>query len=292
MPEGDSYTRIAALLRPRFVGAVLTSVDGVGAVRRWSDRLIGAHVETVRTHGKHLLIDVSGDISIHVWMGMPGWWRVGSPGGAFRTEGERSGSAGPGGRDGTGPGGRDGTGPGGRDGTGDIRLMLRTAEHVATCHAAPVVEVDRRKVLDHKLRRLGPDVLDEVFDLDEYRTRVSLLAASTMAADLLLDQRVLAGVGNEYKNEVLFLEGIHPRRPLADLSPDQIDAMALRSRRIMTPNAERGGARDTTGMKGMEGWVYQREGLPCRRCRTAILSDRVGARHPRVTFWCPVCQPG
>jgi hypothetical protein len=77
MPEGDSYTRIAALLRPALVGANLTAVDGVPAVRRWSDRLTGSRVEAVRTRGKHLLIDVEGDITIHVWMGMPGWWRVG-----------------------------------------------------------------------------------------------------------------------------------------------------------------------------------------------------------------------
>ncbi|MGF1665494.1 MAG: DNA-formamidopyrimidine glycosylase family protein [Acidimicrobiia bacterium] len=270
MPEGDSYTRVAALLRPAFVGVTLTAVDGVPAVRRWSDRLIGARVEGVRTRGKHLLIDICGDITIHVWMGMPGWWRIGPKGGVGRTEGERTGS----------------------HDSGDVRLLIGTIDHIATCHAAPVVEVDRRRVIERTLRRIGPDVLDAHFDLDEYRTRVALLPGTTLAADLLLDQRVLAGVGNEYKNEVLFLEGIHPCRLLQDLTGDQIDGLANRSRRIMLPNAERGGARDTTGLPGMEGWVYQRAGKPCRRCRTAILTDRVGERHPRVTFWCPLCQPG
>jgi endonuclease VIII len=269
MPEGDSYTRIAALLRPALVGANLTAVDGVPAVRRWSDRLTGSRVEAVRTRGKHLLIDVEGDITIHVWMGMPGWWRLGPRHGPVRTEGERRGSNHP----------------------GDLRLLMQTNDHTATCHAAPVVQVDRRRVIDLSLRRLGPDVLDHEFDLDGYRIRVSLLPGTTMAADLLLDQRALAGVGNEYKNEVLFLEGIHPRRPLEALSPDQIDSLALRSRRIMLPNAQRGGSRDTTGIRNMEGWVYQRAGLPCRRCRSGILTDRVGARHPRVTYWCPECQP-
>jgi endonuclease VIII len=269
MPEGDSYTRVAALLRPAFVGSTLTVVDGVPAVRRRSDRLIGQPVDGVRTHGKHLLIDVGVDLTIHVWMGMPGWWRIGPRGGPGRTEGERSRST----------------------DSGDIRLLIGTSNHVATCHSAPVVELDRRTVIDRSLRRLGPDVLDVEFDIGEYRTRVALLPATTMAADLLLDQRVLAGVGNEYKNEVLFLEGVHPARPLQDLSPAQIDALALRSRRIMLPNAARTGARDTTGIPGRQAWVYRRAGLPCRRCRTAIQTDHLGARHQRVTFWCPVCQP-
>lgn len=269
MPEGDSYTRVASLLRPALVGEPLVRVDGVPAVRRWADRLQGSVVESVRTHGKHLLVDAAGSITIHVWLGMTGWWRITDRRGRSRVEGESQ---------------------RGDTEAGAMRLLIETAGHVAVCYAAPLVEVDRRRVIEHGLRRLGPDVLGEELELDEYRQRVSLLAPSTMAADLLLDQRVLAGVGNEYKNEVLFLEGIHPETPLSALTPDQIDGLALRSRRLMLPNVERGGARVTTGIRGMDRWVHGRTGQACRRCRTAILSSPIGARHPRATFWCPTCQ--
>jgi endonuclease VIII len=251
MPEGDSYTRAASLLRPGFLGRTLVAVDGVPAVRRASPRLVGRRIEDIRTHGKHLLVDIEGDLTIHVWMGMPGRWWVRNGADRARVEGEFD---------------------GGFD-RGAIRLELRSDRAVARCYAAPTVEVDRRKVIDHNLRRLGPDVLDEDFDVESYLERAALLPGDTTVADLLLDQRVLAGVGNEYKNEVLFLEGLHP------------------ATRIVAPNAERGGARVTTGMPWNGGWVYDRAGQPCRRCRTPVAVSHLGVRNPRITYWCPTCQP-
>lgn len=269
MPEGDSYTRAASLLRPGFLGRELVAVDGVPAVRKASRRLVGRRIEDIRTHGKHLLVDVEGDLTIHVWMGMPGRWWVRNGAERAQVEGEFE---------------------RGFD-RGAIRLELRSDRAVARCYAAPTVEVDRRKVIDHNLRRLGPDVLDDEFDVDSYLERAALLPGATTVADLLLDQRVLAGVGNEYKNEVLFLERLHPTTPIAALDEQRVRALAERSRRLMLPNAERGGARVTTGMPWNGGWVYDRAGEPCRRCRTPVAVSHLGAANPRITYWCPTCQP-
>lgn len=272
MPEGDSYARAAAKLRPALVGKQLTKVDGNPEVRRWADRLLGRTVSGIRTHGKHLLIDVEGDLTIHVWLGMPGRWRISSDGGRTEIEGERSGA---------------------RSDPGAIRLLLRTSTHTAVCYSAPTVEVERRRVIDRSLRRLGPDVLDDTFDFESYHERAALLPPETLLADFLLDQRVMAGVGNEYKNEILFLEGLHPTDPISTLDRDGIDALAVRARKLMIPNAGKRGGRVTTGYRdpSMNAWVFERTGRPCRRCHTAIESAHIGARHPRITYWCPSCQP-
>lgn len=272
MPEGDSYARAAAKLRPALVGKELLEVDGSPNVRRWASRLVGARVAGIRTHGKHLLIDVDGAVTIHVWLGMPGRWRIRSEAGRVETEGERTGR-------------RAGE-------PGAIRLLLRTATHVALCYSAPTVEVERTRVIDRSLRRLGPDVLDDEFDLDSYRQRAALLSPDTLLADFLLDQRVMAGVGNEYKNEILFLERLHPEQTLGSIDADRIDALAARARKLMVPNASRRGGRVTTGYRrpGLESWVFERTGQPCHRCNTTIVSRPIGVRHARITYWCPTCQ--
>ena len=274
MPEGDSYTRAADKLRPVLINKKLRTVDGVPAVRKWVPKLLDRSVQQIRTHGKHILFDVEGDVTIHVWLGMPGRWRVRDAAGrTVSVEAERR------------------RGRNVRDSRGAARLILGTDRHVATCYSAPTVEVERTRVIDRIIERLGPDVLADEFDWDRFRDRVSKLPVETWVTDVLLDQRIMAGVGNEYKNEVLFLERLHPKTPLGSLDPAGVDALAARSRRLMLPNAHRPG-RVTTGVRGesMESYVFERTGKPCRRCRTPIVSKHIGQPFPRITYWCPVCQ--
>jgi endonuclease VIII len=261
VPEGDSYARAAERLRPVLVGVPIEAVDGVPAVRRWAPRLTGSKVTGIRTYGKHLLIDIEGEVTIHTWLGMPGRWRIHPRHGSRRRD------------------------------SGAARLVISTAAHTIVCLAAPVVEVERTRVIDRSLRRLGPDILAESFDWDEYRRRASLVAPGLPVADLLLDQRVVAGIGNEFKCEVLFLEHLHPSRPVGSLDDAVIDALAGRARRLMIPNARRAG-RTTTGshLPGRESWVFERAGLPCRRCRAEIREGWIGERIRRITYWCPACQ--
>jgi endonuclease-8 len=274
MPEGDSYTRAADRLRPVLVDQTLTYVDGAPVVRKWSQKLVDHTVTGIRTHGKHLLFDVDSGVTIHVWLGMPGRWRIRDASGrTVAVESERR------------------RGRRVRDPRGAARLILGTDHHEATCYSAPTVEIERTAVIDRIIERLGPDVLADEFDWELFGDRVSKVRPDRSVTDVLLDQRVLAGVGNEYKNEVLFLERLHPLTPFGSLDPDQIDALADRSRRLMLPNAHRSDRR-TTGVRGaaMESWVFQRTGKPCRRCGTAIVSEPLGDPFPRITYWCPDCQ--
>ena len=118
-----------------------------------------------------------------------------------------------------------------------------------------------------------------------------MLAPEAAVSDLLLDQRIVAGIGNEYKCEVLFLERIHPLTPVSRLGNP--DSLVGRARRLMRPNATAQAPRTTTGdhLRARATFVFERTGKPCRRCRTAIVQGWVGAPHPRITYWCPTCQP-
>lgn len=262
MPEGDSYTRAADSIRPVLLGQVIDHIDGVPAVRRRARRLVGSTVTDIRTRGKHLLLDTSTDLTIHVALGMPG--RVRARRGVPRTA-VRAGGA--------------------------VRLAVTTSAGTVTVESAPTVEVERPAVIDSALERLGPDVLAPDFDWPTYRYRAGRAPDDMLACDFLLDQRVMAGVGNEYKNEILFLERIHPLTEMRQIDADDRDRLAERARRLMIPNAHRP-TRSTTGRRGpgAEVWVYGRAGKPCRRCRTAVAEAFMGLKQPRITFWCPHCQ--
>ena len=138
MPEGDSYTRAADRLRPVLVDRELVYADGTAAVRKWADKLVGHSVTGIRTHGKHLLFDVDSGVTIHVWLGMPGRWRVRDASGrTVAVEAERRGRR-------------------TRDPRGAARLILGTEQHEATCYSAPTVEIERTRVIDRLIKKIPP----------------------------------------------------------------------------------------------------------------------------------------
>jgi endonuclease VIII len=255
MPEGDSVAGHAELLRPILVGRRVEAVSGTApSVRVNSTRILDAEVVAVRTVGKHLVIDLSTGYSIRVHLGMPGRWRV-----------SRLSSL-----------------PG-----GSARLVLTTATHHAACYSAPTIEVDRTPSIDASLARLGPDLLGD-FDTGEFIRRARLVPDAPIA-DLLLNQRVLAGIGNVYKSEVLFLERLNPTTAVSVVDDERLASLARRAASLLSANVG-SGARSTTGRRGrgQELWVYGRGGRPCRRCGSSIVQDSGGER---VTYWCPTCQP-
>lgn len=253
MPEGDTVAADAARLRPVLVGARIISVYGTSrSVRTSSSRILDAIVDEIRTLGKNLIIDLDDGYSVRVHLGMPGRWLV------LGSEETPPGSA---------------------------RLVLTTGRHHAVCLAAPRIEVERTARVDCEMQRLGPDVLDEAFDpalfAERARTRGGL-----PVGNVLLDQRVVAGIGNVYKSELLFLVGVHPGTRV-ELMPDEaLMDIGGKAAKLMKANI-RVGPRNTTGQPGPEMWVYGRAGRPCRRCGTAIEKGRFG---DRVTYWCPGCQ--
>lgn len=260
MPEGDTLHRAARRLGLALTDQVLVEVTGSHrAVRREGRRLRGHRVTGVEAIGKHLLVHTDNGWSLRTHLGMTGRWHVYEPHERWKvTEGK-------------------------------ARVVLRVARAVAVCFAAPTVEVAPTQVVLAGLERLGPDLAKPDPPLSAVVERARNAGAATLA-DLLLDQAVASGIGNVYKSEVLFLEGLGPASAPEALDNDTLRALFARAHRLLRGNLGDGN-RSTTGTRGRGNyWVYGRAGRPCRRCATPIASDRHGPL-ARVTYWCPRCQP-
>jgi endonuclease-8 len=175
-----------------------------------------------------------------------------------------------------------------------MRLLIETAEWVAVAFNVPVAEFhdDRSLARQNDLRLIGPDLLGATFDADEAKRRIRARPQEEIA-NVILNQRVVAGIGNEYKSEVLFVTRINPFALVANVSDEQLDELLTRSRKIMQANVgSRVTTRHTTGSLDLDEslFVYGRGNQPCRRCGTRILYRKQG-RDARGTYWCPKCQP-
>ena len=137
---------------------------------------------------------------------------------------------------------------------------------------------------------LGPDLLDPDFDLDEAVRRIEAEPDREIGR-ALLDQRKLAGIGNEYRAEINFLAGTHPAELVRDVDVEKHVRLA---RRLMWANKD-APVRVTTGIKraGETSYVFGRNNKPCRRCGTLITKGFLGGEGDleRVIWWCPQCQP-
>jgi endonuclease-8 len=262
MPEGDTVWRIARQLDAALAGRALTRSD-LRVPRFATTNLTGRSVYQAVSRGKHLLIRIDGGISIHTHLRMDGSWRI-RPAGGYPPRDHR------------------------------VRVVLENAEWQAVGYLLGVVEVLPTAAEDRAVGHLGPDLLGPDWDAAEAVRRLRA-APERPIGEALLDQTNLAGIGNLYKAEVLFLRGISPWQPTSvagDLEP-----VVELAKRLLEANKDRVG-QVTTGnpARGEETWVYGRAGRPCRRCGTIIAADgRAGrgtATQERVTFWCPACQPG
>lgn len=268
MPEGDTVHRAAARLADVLDGRVLTGSDF--RVPRYATLdLTGRRVERTRSYGKHLLSTV-GDVVVRTHLRMDGRWDVYS----LRR--------------------RDGTParPRWRHPAHQARLVLRTEGHEAVGFLLGEVEVVPAQAPIAAIERLGPDLLAPDFD-EVGRGRAEARMAAGLdrpLGELLLDQTVMAGLGNVYVNEICFLFGRHPAAVARGLD---VARLVDRSRRLLWSNRDRT-RRTTTGrdVNGERVYVYGRAGQPCRRCGTRIVSDRFGAVGvERISYWCPHCQP-
>lgn len=257
MPEGDTVWLTARRLHEALAGRVLTRSD-VRVPRYATTNLAGRTVTEVAARGKHLLIRVEGGITVHTHLRMDGSWRV-------RPARERIG------------------------GSHRIRLVLANDTWQAVGYQLGIVEVlptaQEASVVGH----LGPDLLGPDWDEAEAARRLRAVPARAIG-EALLDQRNLAGIGNIFLTEMLFLRGISPWRPVGEVA--DLDALLELGRRLLEANKDRIG-QVTTGVRrrGEETWVYGRAGQPCRRCGTTVRrAEQGGAGEERVRFWCPRCQ--
>jgi len=269
--EGDTLARIAVGLRPHLAGRVVVAARARLPGPQVS-RVVGQRIDAVEALGKNLLIRFENGLEIRTHLGLHGSWHRYRPGEPWRRPASRA------------------------------VLILEVQNAVAVCFDAPVVELFEAKSepVHPSLGQLGPDLLDPKFDAKEAHRRVRAPErAGAEIGDVMLDQRAMAGVGNVYKSEVLFLEKVSPFERIADLDDDAIDRIIETSHRLLVDNARPGAAAGrTTTLDPKTGaklapsrlWVYDRAGRPCHRCGTNILEAPQGAELPRTTYWCPSCQ--
>ena len=260
MPEGDTVHTLAALLRPDLLDRVILEARA----RRLDCRsLVGQRITAIDTHGKHLYLAFDHGVCLRNHLGLYGSWHRYRPREAWRKP-ERQAS-----------------------------LVLRLEDWVYVCFNAREVElfpVDGFQAAD-QVGRLGADLARVTPEPGSIAPRAgALLPPDTPVVDLLLDQRVAAGIGNVFKSEVLFLTRRSPHLRLGDLAPKDLDDLYGRAAALIQRNL-RGGPRITREARDGRGllWVYGRTGLACLVCGHPISRARLG-RNPRTTYWCGSCQ--
>jgi endonuclease VIII len=284
MPEGDTIHNAALRIGRALVGHEILEIETPQARHRgdrWPERLAGRAVRAVDARGKHLFVRFEGDLTIHSHLRMGGKWGVYERGRRWTRGAHRA------------------------------WLVIRTAGHDVVEFDGPVLELmtDSRTRFDQLLAGLGPDIVADDFDESRYLARLREDDQTRAIGEALLDQRNVAGIGNIWKSEGCFMASIDPWRRTADLSDDELLAIARAIRPEIRRSARRGGPtvtyRAETASAGAVArqpqrrpddrdrragtWVYERTGLPCRVCTTPVLARGQGDDN-RTTYWCPVCQ--
>jgi endonuclease-8 len=274
MPEGDTIFRAARTLNRAFAGKKVQHFESMlPALNRIHEDapVTGRTIENVAARGKHLLMQFSGGLVLRTHMRMNGSWHIYKRGERWQRPRR------------------------------DMRIVIATDDYEAVGFKIPVAEfLTPREVTRHdELRKLGPDVLSGEFDPAEAVRRVRD-RPSTSIADALLNQRVIAGLGNVYKSEVLFMCGVNPFLSVREITHEKMTEIVATARRVLAVNVLDGvapmttytGFRRTTRRVDPKErlWVYGRARLPCRRCGTPIRVRKQGA-DARLTYWCPECQP-
>jgi len=279
MPEGDTIFRAARALEKALGGKVVTAFDtGLAKLASVSDDapLVGRTVEKVEARGKWCLIFFSGDLILVTHMLMSGTWHIYKTGEKWWQPKNR------------------------------MRVAITCEDYQAVAFNVPIAELHTARSLERnsQVPGLGPDVLGDKFSIETgvraLRERAGSHPTDAIAV-VLLNQRVLAGLGNVYKSEVAFAAGVNPFRQMSTITEREMILMIEASHKYMKANVldgsgggivtYAGNRRTTRSMDSLDRlWVYGREGKECRRCCASILSRKQGEQ-ARSTYWCPNCQP-
>ena len=245
MPEGDALHRAARRLQV-LVGEKVT-VDAPhprAAATGVAEQLDGRRLEGVEAVGKNLVLHFEGGLVLRSHLRMRGRWTV-------RERGEST--------------------------RGRPWLVLRGGASEAVLWGGSVLELNARSI-----RRLGPDILADPPDLDRMVSGFRRADGRREIGDALLDQRLVAGIGNVWKAESLWRARVSPWRPLATVSDEELTRVLAEAAAAMRRSVE-------TGRE--ERAIYRAAGRPCPRCSTPIRSRGQGDAN-RTAYWCPHCQPG
>jgi len=275
MPEGDTIFRAARTLNKALAGQTVTGFETVLPTLSRVDfdlGIAGRIVQGVEANGKWMRMSFSGDLILLTHMLMSGSWHIYRPGEKWQRP------------------------------SIDMRIVVKTGKIWAVAFNVPVAEFHNAQTLRRRkgLEDLGQDVL--AADFDVAKSAASLRLRGDLEVGVaLLNQSIMAGLGNVFKSEVCFACGINPFRLISALSAEQISCLVTTARKFLLANVTETsgdrmvtytGMRRTTGRTNREErlWVYGRRGEPCRKCGTAIESYKQG-EGARTTFWCPACQP-
>jgi endonuclease-8 len=231
--------------------------------------IAGRRVESVRARGKHLLMSFSGDLVLRTHMRMHGSWHLYRPGERWYRPRR------------------------------DMRIVVTTDQFLAVAFQVPEAEFIEARELDRhaRLAALGPDLLDPAFDTEDALRRLRAHPDEPIA-DVVLNQRVIAGIGNVFKSEVLFVARVHPHALVRTLTDEHLTTIVEVARKQLRTNvtprartfAPAPGRRTTGSLSPSKGlWVYGRAGEPCRRCGASITLDKESP-DARLTYWCTGCQ--
>lgn len=248
MPEGDVLYRTAATLQRWLAGREVTDASSA------AEPMVGHTVAKVEANGKHLLMRFDDGHVLHTHLRMTGSWHVYSRGERWQRPASQA------------------------------KVTLTCGERVAVCFNAPVVELlpPGAEANHPSLAGLGPDVLAEPLDLDQILRRARHRPPDTPLGELLLDQRVVAGIGNIWRCEALWAERRSPWTSVGELDDGQLDALIGTAGRLMRGNLGPVGRPERHR-------VYGRAGRPCPRCGTTVQA-RAQGHHARTAYWCPTCQ--
>jgi endonuclease-8 len=279
MPEGDTIFRSARAMQRALGGKLCTGFEtALAPLARVDDDapIAGRTIERVEALGKWLLVHFSGDLILLTHMLMSGSWHLYKTGEKWWMPKDR------------------------------MRVVLRTEDWQAVAFNVPVAEFHTARSLarNTQVPKLGIDVLGDEYSVESGVARLKAYAAAHPEAEIavvLLNQRVLAGLGNVYKSEVAFAAGVNPFRAMSTLTERELEQMAEMAGKWMRVNVLDGardgistyfGNRRTTGNSNRDDrlWVYARAGQECRRCGATIETRKQGLQ-ARSTFWCPACQP-
>ena len=262
MPEGDSIHRLAAKLRPKLLNQRVRAFEAHDIADAVAQTVVGREVVSVEARGKNLLVQFDDERTLHIHLRMLGRVRFERPRSAYwkpRTAGHQ--------------------------------LRLEVGSAVVVGDRIPVLRLLRAGAVKTApdLAGLGPDLLAKEVDVAEAVRRLRGLGERPVGEALLI-QRALAGIGNIYKSETLFLEKRHPLTPVSALDDAALTGLVTRAAKLLAANLGNGPRVTRASLTGPRFWAYGRRDKACFRCGTPITMIRQGAPPGRSTYYCESCQ--